>query len=40
METPASAEPVLTDEIVDTMKVKDLIDSHSKHGVNKAGMKG
>ena len=40
IETPASAEPVLTDEIIDTMKVKDLIDSHSKHGVNKAGMKG
>ena len=40
METPASAEPVLTDEIIDTMKVKDLRDALSKRGVNKAGLTG
>ena len=40
METPASAEPVLTNKIIDTMKVKDLRDALSKRGVNKAGLKG
>ena len=40
METPESADPVLTDKIIDTMKVKDLRDSLSKRGVNKAGLKG
>ena len=40
METPASAEPVLTDEIIDTMKFKDLRYALSKSGVNKAGLKG
>ena len=40
METPASAEPVLTDEIIDTMKFKDLRDDISKRGVNKAGLTG
>ena len=40
METPASAEPVLTDKIIDTMKVKDLRDALSKRGVNRAGLKG
>ena len=40
METAESAEPVLTDEIIDTMKVKDLRDALSKRGVNKAGLKG
>ena len=40
METPASAEPVLTDTIIDTMKVKDLRYALSKRGVNKAGLKG
>ena len=40
METPASAEPVLTDEIIETMKFRDLIDALSKRGVNKSGLKG
>ena len=40
METPASAEPVFTDKIIDIMNVKDLIDSLSKRGVNKAGLRG
>ena len=40
METPASAEPVLTDEIIDTMKVKYLRDVLSKRGFNKSGLKG
>ena len=40
MDTPASAEPVLTDKIIDTMKVKDLRDALSKRGVNKDGLKG
>ena len=40
METPASAELVLNDEIIGTMKVKDLRDALSKRGVNKAGLKG
>ena len=39
METPASAEPVLTDKISDTMKFKYMRDSLSKRGVNKAGLK-
>ena len=40
IETPASAEPVLTDEIIDTMKVKYLRDALSKRDVNKSGLKG
>ena len=40
METPANAEAVLTNEIINTMKVKDLRDALSKRGVNKAGLKG
>ena len=30
----------MTDEIIDTMNVKDLRDALSKRGVNKAGLKG
>lgn len=40
METPGSAEPVLTDEIIDKMKAKYLRDELSKRGVNKVGQKG
>ena len=40
MDTPSSAEPVLTNQIIDTMKVKDMINALSKRGVNKAGLKG
>ena len=40
METPASAEPFLTNKIIDTMKVKYMRDDISKRGVNKAGLKG
>ena len=40
IDTPASAEPVFTNEIIDIMNVKDLIYSLSKRGVNKAGLRG
>ena len=40
METPASAEPVLTDKIIDTMKVKDLRDDLSKCGVKQGWTEG
>ena len=39
MDTPDSAEPVLTDESIDKMKVKDLRDELSKRGVDKIGLK-